>query len=180
MMFTVDYNVKDSFFDRDKVQRQVDRGKLRALSKVGAFVRRRARTDVLRRRSGTSEPGQPPNVHSTDSTASLKNILFGLTDNDSVIIGPVKLNGQSRSGNAAIVSLFNIPEMLEHGGQGQILQAVDLERGNLLTYIPRRLRGKVRYRSRSVSIAARPFMSVALEREKAAGSILKAFENIVR
>lgn len=178
-MFTVDYTVKNSFFDRDKVQRQVDRGKLRALSKVGAYVRRRARTDVLRRRSGTSEPGQPPNVHSTDSTTSLKNILFGLTDNDSVVIGPVKLNG-TRQGTSAIQSLFNVPEMLEHGGEGQILQAVDPDRGNLLTYIPRRLRGKVRYRSRSVSIAARPFMSVALEREKAAGTILKAFENMVR
>jgi hypothetical protein len=179
-MFTVDYSVKQSFFDRDQVQRQVDRGKLRALSKIGAYVRRRARTDVLRRRPGTSEPGQPPHVHSTDSNASLRNILFGLSDSDSVLIGPVRLNGTKQQGNAAIKSLFNVPQMLEHGGQGQILQAVDPERGNLLTYIPRRLRGKVRYRSRSVSIAARPFMSVALEREKAAGTILKAFENIVR
>lgn len=178
-MLTVDYSIKESFFDREKIQRQVNKGKAKALSKIGSYVRRRARTDVLRRRSGTSEPGQPPHVHSTDSTASLRNILFGLTDRDSVLIGPVKLNGQSPRGNAAIKSQYNVAEMLEHGGRGQILQAVDPSSKRLLTYVPRRLRGKVRYRSRAVSIAARPFMSVALEREKAAGTILKAFQNLV-
>ena len=178
-MLTLDYTIKNWFFDRAEVEKRLNKGKLRALSKIGAFVRKRARTDVLRKRKGPSAPGQPPSVHTSDATASLKNILFGLTDHNSVIIGPVRLNGAKKQGNAAIFSRYLILEMLEHGGTGQILQAVDPETNKLLTYIPRRLRGKVKYRSRSVKIAARPFMSVALEREKAAGTILKAFENII-
>lgn len=179
-MYSVDYSIKYLFFDREEIQRQVDRGKLKALSKIGAYVRKRARTDVLRRRKAVSAPGEPPSVHSNDSTTSLKNILFGLGDDkESVLIGPVKLTGSRRIGNSAVHSLFNVPEKLEHGGQAQILQAVDSDSGKLLTYIPRRLRGRVRFRSRSVNIAARPFMSVALEREKAAGTILKAFANMV-
>jgi hypothetical protein len=156
----------------------LNRGKIRALSKIGAFVRKRARTDVLRRRKGVSSPGQPPSVHSSDSSATLKNILFGLTNYESVLIGPIKLRGSSGK-RSAIQSLYNVPELLEHGGTGQILQAVDPSTNQLLTFIPKRLRGKVKFRSRSVSIAARPFMSVALEREKAAGTILKAFENMI-
>ena len=180
MAFTVDYTLKDWFFDRQEIQNRVDKGTARALSRIGAFIRTRARTDVLRRRKATSRDGQPPSVHSTDSKASLKNILFGLNpDRQSVVIGPVKLQGASTRGNSAIIGTYNVPEILEYGGSGRILEAVDPITGRPLRYIPKRLRGKVKYRTRNVRIKARPFMSVALERERAKGTILKAFENLI-
>lgn len=181
MAFTVDYSIKDWFFDRAEVQKRIDRGTLRALSKIGAFVRTRARTDVLKRRKATSKPGQPPSVHSSDSKASLKNILFGLNpDGQSVVIGPIKLNGANSKGHAPIRSLYNVPELLEHGGSGRVQQAIDPLTGRPLRFVPKRLRGQVKYRSRTVRLQARPFMSVALERERAAGTILKAFQDMVR
>jgi hypothetical protein len=63
------------------------------LSKIGAFVRQRARSS-LRRRKKASKPGSPPSVHSSDSFATLKNILFAYdADTKSVVVGPVALRG---------------------------------------------------------------------------------------
>jgi hypothetical protein len=62
--------MKDFFFDRQSVIDRMTKANRRALSKVGAFIRRRARSS-LRRRKRRSQPGSPPSVHSRDSVAAV-------------------------------------------------------------------------------------------------------------
>jgi len=97
----LDIRIKDLFFDREVVKRAVDRAKRDVLSKAGAFIRQAARTSI-RKRKGTSKPGQPPFSHE----GSLRRlILFGYDrPAESVVIGPVGF----RSSHA--------PQTLEFGG----------------------------------------------------------------
>src|SRR5574343_208374 len=109
---SVSLEIKDMFFDRQKVIDEVSAENRRKLSKAGAFVRTRARSK-LRRRKKASAPGQPPSVHSRDSRATLKFILFGLSeDKQSVVIGPVGLPSMRLRDSSA----STIPELMEQGG----------------------------------------------------------------
>lgn len=94
---------KQGFFDRDKVQRAVDRGVRKVLSRFGAFTRKRARTSI-RKRKKISEPGKPPSSH----VGTLRNaILFAYdTKAKAVVIGPHQA-GKSGAGAQA----------LEYGGR---------------------------------------------------------------
>ncbi len=122
------------FFDSPAVIRAMDRATRKALSKVGAFVRRSARSSI-RKRKKVSRPGQPPSSH----VGLLRKFLFFAYEpqRQSVVIGPAKLGG---------VEGDDVPHILEHGGT---------------TTITRFRRGKI-VRKR-VKIAARPTMGPALE-----------------
>src|SRR5690242_12299768 len=88
----VTMHLRDLFFDRKAVVDATTVAERKALSRIGAFVRRRARSS-LRRRKRVSRPGEPPSVHSKDDTANLKNILFAYEPSHRrVVIGPVGLN----------------------------------------------------------------------------------------
>lgn len=89
------------FFDKAAVTSAIDAGKRRALAKAGAFVRRRARSSI-RKRKAVSAPGQPPSSHSGE----LRKLLFFAYDpaSQSVVVGPAKF----RRGEA--------PPLLEYGG----------------------------------------------------------------
>ena len=94
---------KRGFFDRESVQRKVDRSTRKVLSRFGAFVRQRARTSI-RKRKEISRPGQPPHSH---VGLLRKFILFAYdADRKSVVIGPTLTNAQSEA-----------PKLLEHGGE---------------------------------------------------------------
>lgn len=99
-----------SFFDTKKVSNAVDRAKRGALSKIGAFVRRTARTLTRRKatkRRKVSLPGEPPLRH-TDILRD--GILFAYDkSSDSVVIGPRKLNNNTKA-----------PENLEFGGRTRV------------------------------------------------------------
>lgn len=92
---------KAAFFDSAAVLKRLDTAKRKGLSKMGAFVRQRARSSIRSRRA-VSTPGSPPSSHE----GSLKRLLFFAYDTatDSVVIGPVPF----RRGTA--------PGLLEHGG----------------------------------------------------------------
>lgn len=92
---------KLDFFDTERVMKKVDAATRRALSRVGAFVRTRARTSI-RKRKDVSQPGQPPSSHE----GSLRRLIFFAYDQSakSVVIGPVPF----RKGEA--------PSLLERGG----------------------------------------------------------------
>lgn len=94
---------KANFFDRDKVQAAMDRETHRALSRFGAFVRRRAQTS-MRKRKGPSSPGTPPNAH---ANPLLRKLLFFSYDRHAktVVVGPVAL----RAGSL-------VPRVQEYGG----------------------------------------------------------------
>lgn len=147
MAVTVDMKVVKQFFDRDKVLRAMDAKTRRAMSKAGAFIRRRARSS-LRRRKRPSTPPEPPSVHSNDRFHTLKNILFFYEpDTQSLIVGPVQT---TRTGPVPVPSLH--------------------EFGGTTTIKTRARRGRPAKRKRA-SYPPRRFMGPALAAELAAGTI---------
>jgi hypothetical protein len=150
---------KNNFFDRKKVIRAVDAATRKALSKVGAFIMRRARTSIrpVGDDLAPSKPGDPPKSR----TGLLRGgILFGYEPTEkSVYIGPIALNSKVDG---------SIPRVLEMGGTVEVSR---LARGGRRT-------GK-RYKKR-VRIAARPYMGPALQAEIAAGTIPEQFRDSVR
>lgn len=96
--------IKDMFFDRAAVIDRVGVARVKVLSKIGAFVRRRARSS-MRRRKKASAPGKPPSVHA----GQLKDMLYFGYDpgTESVVVGPVRF----AKGEA--------PALNEYGGQAQ-------------------------------------------------------------
>jgi hypothetical protein len=135
-----------SFFDRPKVQRTVDKKKRSALSKFGAFVRRRAKSSI-RKRKKSADPGMPPSSH----IGTLKNLLFFAYDErtKSVVIGPAPI------GAKAIV-----PGALERGGKSVIVRRIKSAKGG------ERLRVL-----KPIHVRKHPYMAPALaaERPKFAG-----------
>jgi hypothetical protein len=127
---------KGLFFDSKKVMAATTKAERRVLSRFGAYVRRSARSSI-RKRKGTSAPGQPPSSH----TGLLKRFIFFAYEprRRSVVIGPARLN--QKTGEA-------LPA-LEHGGPVRIVS-----------------RRKVARRRRIIRIRPRPFMGPAFEREK--------------
>lgn len=89
--FGLDFRAfKQGFFDTAAVEKKLESGQRKVLSKFGAFVRRRARSS-LRKRKAIASPGNPPSVHTSDSFRSLRNILFAYdSQSQSVVIGPVR------------------------------------------------------------------------------------------
>ena len=157
MSFTVSFKAKRFFFDRQIVADALTRAERKNLSKIGAFIRKGARSS-LRRRKKVSAPGQPPSVHTTDSVATLKNIQFHYDpQRHSVVVGPIGLN---QRGGA-------VPGILEHGGEAHLTE-VRMGRDWLPTGARAakmfRRRGQP-VRRRRIKIAARPFMRPAALKE---------------
>ena len=167
MEFNVHASAKDFFFDRKKVIEAISAENHKRLSKAGAFIRQRARTDILRRRKRPSRPGQPPTVHSRDSFLNLRNILFFLSkDWETVVIGPRAIPSRALKNS----NRRTVPELMEKGGWVKTRFKM---RGKV--YVPH-------YWSiydslpehEQIDIAryqARPFMGPALDKEIKAGTI---------
>ena len=119
---------KNTFFDRAAVADKIPPAVRQALSKFGAFVRRRARTS-LKYGPGRSGPGRVPVVHRSKGFTRRKKvkgavtaqpasplrelIFFGFDPaRQSVVIGPAV--GGSRTG---------APAALEYGGASVVLRA---------------------------------------------------------
>jgi len=102
--FNFRVDIKSMFFDRIKVQRHLDTRSRKVLARFGAYVRQTAKSSI-RRRKGTSMPGNPPFSH----VGTLKRHIYFAYDAKarSVVIGPVIFPG--KSGNA-------LPA-LEYGGK---------------------------------------------------------------
>jgi hypothetical protein len=185
-MFEVGFEIRDMFFDRLAVQNRLDKAEQRELSRIGAFIRRRARS-ILRRRKRTSAAGEAPSVHSKDNRASLKNILFGYDPTiHGVVIGPVRLNQVNRTDGGGRIS---VPSLMEFGGrltieQEQLKIAIGgrtrkdggrdrrykLHQGAWFRRSGRKVPWK-RYRSHTAVYQPRPFMNPALDAELEAGTI---------
>ena len=133
-------NLKFSmFFDKGAVLRAVDRAERRVLAKAGAFVRRRAKSAV-RRRKRVSRPGQAPSSHA----GHLRRLIFFGYDRaaSSVVIGPLLFRSRSSP---------TVPELLEFGG--------------VVTRERKGRRRRVRGTRRTMRYRPRPFMGPALEAE---------------
>lgn len=115
---------KKLFFDREKVLKAAERGQRKALSKFGAFVRRRARSSMRKRKKGHSQPGQPPFV----KKGQLKKLLFFGYDplTKSVVVGP------------AAIGKSPVPKTHEFGGKLTVRRKVSGKRvGVMVRYEPR-------------------------------------------
>jgi hypothetical protein len=111
--FNLSMRMSRYFLDRREVQKRLGKANARAMSKVGAFLRRRARSS-LRRRKRTSRPGEPPSVHSDDAVANLKNILFAVEPRrQSLVVGPVALNQVNQSW--IDLAGRTVPQVMEFG-----------------------------------------------------------------
>lgn len=139
---------KSNFFDRAAVIKAVDKATRAALSKLGAYIRTRAKSSIKEpgkkvRKAAfaaglagpTSKPGNPPFSH----TKLLKRFIFHVYDGQrrSVVIGPALLNGTEDP---------NALSALEHGGASSM---IDWKTG----------------KRRRIQVKARPFMGPALEAE---------------
>jgi hypothetical protein len=186
----ITFAVKDFFFDRAVVIAALEKARYKALYKAGAFVRRRARSS-MRRRKRASAPGTPPSAHATEGH-SIKTILYAYQgESDSTIVGPVQLNqvNYTMAGNRT-----SIPRLHEFGGDLAIrewkFEALDQRTFDIVQQYPsafnwsqewnrRDLRWKmaarkrkwtlvnfgVKTRIRNAKYPARPFMRPALEAE---------------
>jgi len=106
---------KAGFFDRKSVIDEVSKRERKALSKFGAFVRRRAKSSI-RTSKKYSRPGQPPKSH---SGLLRNNILFSYDRYEMiVVIGPTLIGSASRRGRYGVrtVPRDTVPHVLEYGG----------------------------------------------------------------
>jgi hypothetical protein len=178
-VITVTSEIKDRFFDRVRVIETIHRQELRRLSRAGAFVRRRARTDILRKapkkRKGkqrrSARAGQPPLVHTSDSFANLRNILFGLSENgNAVVIGPRVVPSLRLTGSSA----QTVPELLTFGGTARIEMWANSRKGHgsesVFEWMPGSAPQADLHRTITARYAAHPFMGPALEKEITAGT----------
>ncbi len=97
----IQMRMKLLFFDAPQVQREVGAATRRALSRAGAFIRRRAKTSI-RKRKKVSQPGNPPHSHA----GHLRRLIFFAYDpaGQTVVIGPVPFRKDEA------------PRLLEFGG----------------------------------------------------------------
>lgn len=183
------------FFDRQLVLDKVDKARVRNLSKIGAYIRTRARRSI-RPSKTASRPGNPPHSH----IGLLRDKIYFSYDNDTggAVVGPVKLNlisvvnGSFRSGT--------VPEILEYGGTIGVVEQwshwVRNKNGTRggWTRLDLRERGAKKLaivavhdpgmlaltRIRQVKIEARPYMQPALKAETTNPKLRAAWENTLR
>jgi len=182
------------FFDKPAVVGYMERMTAKVYNRFGGYVRRVARNSIKQAKSWgvkdhfgkdiqyTSQPGSQPLSH----TGYLKNGIFYATESQlSVVIGPMLLKRHVQDG--APVGNSTVPEVLEYGGQIQILeyQRQLTERGKQmlrdrwgrdpeawhrlgkkrLFHAPGRSMGPVqpKIRKRTIRIKPRPYMTPAFE-----------------
>ena len=173
--FDVTANIKRIVLETQKIQRAVDSETKKPIIKSLAFLRRRMRSQ-LRRRKRASRPGQPASVHSTDPVATLKRIFFAYDDRTkSGIVGPVKLSTVANRRNGE-----PLPGLLEVGGTVHIPEGaftVAQDRGSRGRFTEKRLvRAK---KAKRLRISARPNAAIALSKANEAGEIISPWSNVV-
>ena len=163
-------HLKQFFFDRKAVQDAIGIAEARNLSRIGAFIRTRARS-IQRRRKQTASPGQPPSVHASSSYATLKNIQFYYEHSKhAVVTGPVKIKTPS---NSIQGSVDTVPQAIEFGGDVVIHEERYKNSKGMWFHRDARYARKngKEYRSRIARYSGNPFMGLALKMEISAGSI---------
>lgn len=153
------------FFDRVKVLDAATAAKLRYHSKAGAFVRQTMK-NLIKNKPGTSRPGQPPFGHAAEGDGKLERFIFFAYDqaDQTTAIGPALLSLTYEDGDGRPLS-GPVPEILELGGEIQILEVLVGQDWKHLTRSQRQRYPNATTRTRTVSIKPRPFAVPALENE---------------
>lgn len=155
----------------------MDRARVRALSKIGAFIRRSARSSIRKvgKKGTPSNPGQPPKSR----TGLLRDFIQFAYDpaTKSVVVGPEKLNRPSFApptleyGGSYTVTETQVPEWTDYA------QAKPNPSEVWVRVNPRRAKGNVR--KRTVTQAPRPYMMPALQRERDNGKLIEQWKNVL-
>lgn len=186
MSLGVSYSIKEQFFDREAVQRELKARGMQGLGRIGWFIRQQARKSqkqfgearkppknltgkVAARRARearnrpASAPGKPPHAHSGNPIATLRNILYGFDRfAGSVLVGPVALNKKQYLNGK--LSAGTIPALHEFGGTAGIR-----EKQVGKTWRPmgrRKPRPGQATRIRLARYPARPYMQPALAKAR--------------
>jgi hypothetical protein len=157
----IDLKVKELFFDRAAVTSATDRGRVRALNRIGAYLRLTAKRS-MRRRKGSSAPGEPQHAH----TGLLRDHVYYTFDHNtnSVVIGPALLRTPGADDARPIAG--TIPQTLEEGGAIRVRES---GRG--------RTSGS---RVRTVTVTKRPAMAPALEEAKRADKLSEFWKEVLK
>jgi hypothetical protein len=162
------------FFDRIVIEDPTKAAQLKAMSKMGAFIRRRAQTSMRRRKSGPSRPGTPPNAR----VGYLRDYILFAYDpqTDTVVVGPI-VYGRSSGGRVPNTHEFGgtltrkrprrVSEIFAGMSKGQKWQAIRAAKRSgvpLRTYA-RGLPGAQVPVQDVVRYPRRPYMGPALEAE---------------
>jgi len=165
---TLDAKFKQGFFNPGLITDRLDKINRRAMIRAGSFIRKRARSSI-RRRKKPSEPGKPPNTHSRNRKASLRNIWFAYDQHrETLVVGPGKIS----EGQPDFVNWRGtVPEVLEYGGTGVTVPYPGPNR-QYKRKLKRRGKRSPVVRAR---MEARPYMRPALEQEIEAGNVMKGW-----
>ena len=144
------------FFDSPKLIDLVTKAKRKVMSGQGAFVRRKARSS-MRRKKNPSAPGSPPR----DRGGALKRLIFFVYDPiaEDVVIGPEFWN---KAGSVANVSGQTTPQRLEQGGAVIATEAFTRKRGWRIVSKRYASRTRSPVRTRRTIVEPRPLMKPAL------------------
>lgn len=147
------------FFNATSVEKATNRMERKSLSKIGAFVRRRARSSMKAAgKSGkVSQPGEPPRTRRGD----LKKFLYFVYEpqTHSVVVGPAAFARRRKT------SPRPVPGLLESGGSMRF-ELVKLGGGLVVpaaSKLAQRSGGQAF--SRGVRMKPRPFMKPAFNAE---------------
>ena len=183
-MFTVSYDLKQFFFDRERTQALVEKEAYGALYRMAHFIRQEGRR--IQKKKGyarkppknangkayqrwlnetknrpSSPPGQPPHSHTDHKVTTLRNILYGYDPmSGGLIVGPVGLN-QKRWYNGLLQS-GAVPSLHEFGGS---MRFKEKQVGTKWVPVGRRKpRPGQPARTRQANYPARPYMKPSLIR----------------
>lgn len=156
MKVSIQRSAQQWFFDREKVTRRIEAKRLRAMAKMGGFIRTTAQRSI-RKGKTSSLPGQPPKSH----TGLLKDQIWFAYDPaaDSVVIGPVEFRNSG------------VPEALEFGGTVHVRNRLivrQMKVGETPKGRDKFQRTVVGRYTGPLTIKARPFMGPALKTSKSA------------
>lgn len=152
MVLDIRANLKTATRNARNVRRAIDRTKPRAMRRIGAFIRRSARSSI-RRRKKASKVGRPPSSH---QGSLKKGIAFNYDPiKEELVVGPSISSGKKAKG---------VPRLVEEGGQ--ITRIMRRRDGGTETVV-------IRYH-------ARPYMAPALAKEIANPRLMRAWKDSVR
>ena len=118
MAVDITLQVKDMFFDRQKVIKAIEKTTKKNLSRMARFIQVRAKQSLIRRKK-SSRPGSQPYVKSKNKFANLKNILYFYEEmTETAVIGPVRF-GRSNP---------PVPQLMEHGGTNTIKKILPVKK----------------------------------------------------
>lgn len=153
-MLNLRFRMTDVSFDSRAVVTATDKAAKGPIVKSLQAVRRHMLAS-LQRGNGTSQPGQPPRVHTSSTTKTLRNIMLDYDEQTKTgVVGSVGINGEVGRG---------LPGMLEAGG---VRRVKTKGRGG---------RAKVR----RIRVAPRPYAGPALQKAKASNEIMSPWSNVV-